>query len=739
MTASPQRHLTALLLIGLLIAPTGCGDQAAGQASSDPSTSQSPNQSPKPPPIRTASGDTLQPPDSPPSEPTSEPETRATAATAQAHETEKASKTLAKGDPPKTAKSSKKPRSNRLAGETSPYLLLHAHNPVDWYPWGPEALEKARKEGKMIFISIGYSSCYWCHVMERESFSDPEIAKFMNANFVNIKIDREERPDLDDIYMTALGIYVTQTGGGTGWPLSMFLTSDTRPVAGGTYFPPRDQPNRPPGFLGVLKAMHKLWTEDKEAAESNAKVLTQALRQQLRRRLVLASSELEGELVVRSIDSLLNSHDTRFGGIGFNPRRADRPKFPSPPKLELLAYAASLEKSVKSDTAKKSEKDKKSEKPEETPATEVIDHTLLAIANGGIHDQVGGGFHRYSTDRRWLVPHFEKMLYDNAQLAGLYVAAFDRTGQPAYRAVAEGIFSYVLSVMTDPLGPFFSAQDAETDAIEGKYYVWSAAEVDQLLGENAAMFRKQFGVVDKPDFEHGNVLFRKVPLETSILDATRTAQLAGMRKTLLAARGKRKAPLLDDKVLTSWNGLMIRSLADGGRVLKKPEYTAAAARAADFLLANLRHTSKGHLLRTHRKGKSKRHAYLVDYAFLVEGLLALHQATADEKWLTQARKLTDEQIDLYWDKTRHGFYFTSHNHEELLARTQNGFDSVIPSGNSTSVRNLVRLAKRTGATKYRTYAKQTLEAFAPQMREHLNRGGMGMSHMALALAEYLAE
>ena len=735
MTASPQRHLTALLLIGLLIAPTGCGDQAAGQASSDPSTSQSP----KPPPIRTASGDTLQPPDSPPSEPTSEPETRATAATAQAHETEKASKTLAKGDPPKTAKSSKKPRSNRLAGETSPYLLLHAHNPVDWYPWGPEALEKARKEGKMIFISIGYSSCYWCHVMERESFSDPEIAKFMNANFVNIKIDREERPDLDDIYMTALGIYVTQTGGGTGWPLSMFLTSDTRPVAGGTYFPPRDQPNRPPGFLGVLKAMHKLWTEDKEAAESNAKVLTQALRQQLRRRLVLASSELEGELVVRSIDSLLNSHDTRFGGIGFNPRRADRPKFPSPPKLELLAYAASLEKSVKSDTAKKSEKDKKSEKPEETPATEVIDHTLLAIANGGIHDQVGGGFHRYSTDRRWLVPHFEKMLYDNAQLAGLYVAAFDRTGQPAYRAVAEGIFSYVLSVMTDPLGPFFSAQDAETDAIEGKYYVWSAAEVDQLLGENAAMFRKQFGVVDKPDFEHGNVLFRKVPLETSILDATRTAQLAGMRKTLLAARGKRKAPLLDDKVLTSWNGLMIRSLADGGRVLKKPEYTAAAARAADFLLANLRNTSKGHLLRTHRKGKSKLHAYLVDYAFLVEGLLALHQATADEKWLTQARKLTDEQIDLYWDKTRHGFYFTSHNHEELLARTQNGFDSVIPSGNSTSVRNLVRLAKRTGATKYRTYAKQTLEAFAPQMREHLNRGGMGMSHMALALAEYLAE
>ena len=742
MNATPLSRLTALLLISLC-AGTGCNEQAE-----DPVSSQTSN----PPPIRTASGDTLVTTDTPPSqpqsqpqsEPQSEPQAQATTATSDPELTKTDSKTDSKPpaghDDPKTAKSSEKPRSNRLAGETSPYLLLHAHNPVDWYPWGPEALERARKEGKMIFISIGYSSCYWCHVMERESFSDPEIAKFMNANFVNIKIDREERPDIDDIYMTALGIYVSQTGGGTGWPLSMFLTPDTRPVAGGTYFPPRDEPNRPPGFLGVLKAMHKLWTEDKEAAEGNAKVLTQALRQSLRRRLVLASAELEGDLVVRSVDSLLNSHDTRFGGIGFNPRRADRPKFPSPPKLELLAYAAGLEKTVNSDTNKKDgKKDGKSETPEETPATEVIDHTLLAIANGGIHDQVGGGFHRYSTDRRWHVPHFEKMLYDNAQLAGLYVAAFARTGQPAYRAVAEGIFSYVLRDMTDPLGPFFSAQDAETDAIEGKYYVWSAAQIDQLLGKNAAVFRKQFGVVDKPDFEHGNVLFRKVPLETSIEDASTTAQLAGMRKTLLAARGKRKAPLLDDKVLTSWNGLMIRSLADGGRVLKKPAYTAAAARAADFLLANLRDASKGHLLRTHRKGKSKLHAYLVDYAFLVEGLLALHQATGDEKWLNQARKLTDEQIDLYWDKTRHGFYFTSHNHEELLARTQNGFDSVIPSGNSTSVRNLVRLAKRTGDAKYRTYAKQTLEAFAPQMREHLTRGGMGMSHMALALAEYLAE
>ncbi|MED5446849.1 MAG: glycoside hydrolase family 47 protein, partial [Planctomycetota bacterium] len=373
------------------------------------------------------------------------------------------------------------------------------------------------------------------------------------------------------------------------------------------------------------------------------------------------------------------------------------------------------------------------------PATAVLDHTLLAIANGGIHDQVGGGFHRYSTDRRWHVPHFEKMLYDNAQLAGLYVDAFARTGQPAFRAVAEGIFTYVLRDMTDPDGPFFSAQDAETDTIEGKYYVWSGAEIDTLLGADAKLFRRLFGVVDEPDFEHGNVLYRAIPLEQSIVDTDQTTRVAKMHQTLLATRIKRKPPLLDDKVLTSWNGLMIRSLADGGRVLKKPEYTQAATRAAEFLMAKLHDTSNGHLLRTYRQGKSKLHAYLVDYAFLVEGLLALHQATGDKKWLTEAQKLTDEQISLYWDKTRHGFYFTSHNHEELLARTQNGFDSVLPSGNSTSIRNLVRLAKRTGDAKYRTYAQQTLEAFAPQMREHQQRGGMGMSHMALALAEFLAK
>ncbi len=713
---SSLNRLTAVSFLFLLGLVLGCGENTPVETATPPEKT-----TPQTPPSTQAEAVAQPtPPKTPEDKPSAAPEEPA----AKPAKKTGATTPPATTDHGKSKAAPEKQRTNRLSGETSPYLLLHAHNPVDWFPWGPEALQKARKEGKMIFLSIGYSSCYWCHVMERESFSDPEIAKFMNEHFVNIKIDREERPDIDDIYMTALGIYVTQTGGGTGWPLSMFLTPDTRPVAGGTYFPPRDQPNRPPGFLGVLQAMHKLWTEDKKSAEDNATVLTKALRQSLRRRLVLASAELDTELVGASVASLINSHDTRYGGIGFNRSRADRPKFPTPPKLELLAHIARLEKNSKD---------------EEKPATAVLDHTLLAIANGGIHDQVGGGFHRYSTDRRWHVPHFEKMLYDNAQLAGLYVDAFARTGQPAFRAVAEGIFTYVLRDMTDPDGPFFSAQDAETDTIEGKYYVWSGAEIDTLLGADAKLFRRLFGVVDEPDFEHGNVLYRAIPLEQSIVDTDQTTRVAKMHQTLLATRIKRKPPLLDDKVLTSWNGLMIRSLADGGRVLKKPEYTQAATRAAEFLMAKLHDTSNGHLLRTYRQGKSKLHAYLVDYAFLVEGLLALHQATGDKKWLTEAQKLTDEQISLYWDKTRHGFYFTSHNHEELLARTQNGFDSVLPSGNSTSIRNLVRLAKRTGDAKYRTYAQQTLEAFAPQMREHQQRGGMGMSHMALALAEFLAK
>ncbi|MFP6770536.1 MAG: DUF255 domain-containing protein, partial [Planctomycetaceae bacterium] len=462
---------------------TGCNDSA------DPMPAN-------PAPIQSSREKGNETPDMPENQPAtadgSEPENQAGSA-----DTEPTKETAEESKPPTPQEVSGQAKSkhgkgpaNRLAGETSPYLLLHAHNPVHWYPWGPEALEKARKEGKMIFLSIGYSSCYWCHVMERESFSDPEIAKFMNEHFINIKVDREERPDIDDIYMNALRIYASQAGGGTGWPMSMFLTPDTRPVAGGTYFPPRDQPNRAPGFLGVLKAIHKLWTEDRPAAENNAAALTRLLRASMRPRLVLAAADLSADLVETSIRALTESHDNRFGGISFDERQPDRPKFPTPPKLELLAYAAAR---AKSSTSKKSEKSATG--THEQSAAKVLDHTLLAIADGGIHDQIGGGFHRYSTDRQWRVPHFEKMLYDNAQLANLYVTAFARTDNPTFREVAQGVFTYVLRDMTDPDGSFYSAEDAETDAIEGKYYVWSASEIDQALGDGSILFRQRFGVV----------------------------------------------------------------------------------------------------------------------------------------------------------------------------------------------------------------------------------------------------
>ena len=545
--------------------------------------------------------------------------------------------------------------------------------------------------------------------MAHESFEDETIAAQVNENFVAIKVDREERPDIDAVYMDAT---VAMTGHG-GWPMTVFLDHDARPFFAGTYFPPAPR-HQMPSFPQVLHAIVDTWMTRRTEVEESSQRIVEALS---KRQWDVGDAAVPTlEHLDAAAASLLNDFDDAHGGFG------GAPKFPPSMVLDFLIGYQALPGAAHGEGAYR-----------------MVDRTLTAMARGGMYDQLGGGFARYSVDEQWTVPHFEKMLYDNAQLAGLYVDAFARTGQPAFRAVAEGVFTYVLRDMTDPDGPFFSAQDAETDAIEGKYYVWSGEEIDMLLGADAKLFRRLFGVVDEPEFEHGNVLYRAVPLEQSIVDTGQTARVAQMRQKLLATRIKRKPPLLDDKVLTSWNGLMIRSLADGGRVLKKPEYTRAATRAAEFLIAKLRDNSKGHLLRTYRQGKSKLHAYLVDYAFLAEGLLALHQATGDEKWLTEARKLTDEQISLYWDKTRHGFYFTSHNHEELLARTQNGFDSVLPSGNSTSVRNLVRLAKRTGDAKYRTYAQQTLEAFAPQMREHQQRGGMGMSHMALALAEFLAK
>lgn len=608
---------------------------------------------------------------------------------------------------------------NRLAKETSPYLLLHAHNPVDWFPWGPEAFEKARKENKLVFLSVGYSSCYWCHVMERLVFSNPEIAKYMNKHFVNIKVDREERPDVDDIYMTSLHVYLRLSGspGNGGWPLSMFLTPAGKPIAGGTYFPPEDTDHRL-GFPSIMKQLSDLWTKQPKELKKNADTITEFVQRQMRPGgMVLKRPEINRELVDTVITSVVQSHDSDYGGVDFQMERANAPKFPVPTKLALLQYAV--------------------EKHNNQAAAKVLYHTLDALAAGGIRDHIGGGFHRYSTDRKWLVPHFEKMLYDNAQLADVFTSAYRVTNKIEYKEVAEELFGYILAEMTDETGGFHSALDAETDEIEGKYYVWSKAEVEKTLGADAGLFSRTYGLDIESTFEHGYVIHLPKPIEGVALDekippTELRAKLAYLRAVMLKLRQKREMPLKDDKVLTSWNGLMIRAFANAGIVFNSQRYLDAAEKAAMFLITKGR-DKEGKLLRTYRNGQAKLNAYLDDYAFLVEGLLTLYKATREEKWLNAARRLTDDQIKYYWDEKNGAFYFTPHHHEQLLARTMNAYDSVLPSGNSVAVRNLLRLASITGEAKYKEHAKSVIELFSP----HVEQSPRGMTVMALAIGEFL--
>jgi uncharacterized protein len=624
-------------------------------------------------------------------------------------------------DPPvETASNGKRP-ANRLAGESSPYLLLHAHNPVDWYPWGPEALQKAREENKPIFLSIGYSSCFWCHVMERQVFEHEEIAEYMNEHFINVKVDREERPDLDDIYMLSLQVYQQMAGSaaGGGWPLSMFLTPDGLPIAGGTYFPPEDMPGRV-GFPTVMKQIHSVWTDRQEQVEQAAEEISRHVRRLSQPQLDLEPPELDDRLVQGVIAAVVERYDPEHGGFDFNPDAPDGPKFPVPSKINLMQTQIAARP------------------PQAEQFAEMVDHTLERMAAGGLRDHLGGGFHRYSVDRYWLVPHFEKMLYDNAQLAEAYVDAYRRTNRQSHRQVAESTLDFILREMTGPEGGFYSALDAETDGIEGKYYVWSRDEMKKLLSAgDYRLFADAYGLSRDEFFEHGYVLHHPRPLEAIAEEhgmplAELYARLAEMRQKLLEARQKRKPLLKDDKVLTSWNGLMIRAFARAGQTFQRRDYIDAAARAAVFVLATLR-DEEGQLLRTARLGEAKLNGYLDDYAFLVSGLLALHQATGEDKWLVTARRLTDDQIRLFWDEKRHGFFFTAHDHEALLARVKSAYDSVLPSGNTVSVQNLVRLSRLTSEESYRKYAEQTLQAFAPNLKTTPGN----LHGMALALQEYL--
>jgi hypothetical protein len=609
--------------------------------------------------------------------------------------------------------------ANRLARETSPYLLLHAHNPVDWYAWSPEVFEKAKREGKPIFLSIGYSSCHWCHVMERLVFENEDIARVMNANFVNVKVDREERPDVDDIYMTAYLVYAQAVGSGDsgGWPLSMFLTPDGKPFAGGTYFPPQDRAGQP-GFPTVLARVSNAWRADRASVEKNAEQICSEVRRLSRAGFNPTPVKLERLLVTATVKSLIESRDPDFGGIDFDPHEPNMPKFPEPAKLDLLEFAARHSNDQQADT--------------------VVTNTLDHIAAGGIVDHLAGGFHRYSTDRRWHVPHFEKMLYDQAQLAELFAEVYHRTGKREYRRVADQAFGFVLREMTEPAGGFISSLDAQTDGVEGVYYVWTPAEVDAALGSrDGSLFRRAFGLDEPKEFEPGFVLRRAASVESLGHDLHKPpeeieSRLNDARARLLLKRQSRRAVARDDKVLAAWNGLMIRALARSSQTLGNDAYLHAAEKAGNFVLDRMR-SSRGELLRTYRAGQAKIPAYLDDYAYLSEGFLALFTATHEPRWQQAARAMTDEQIRLFWDEQSKGFYFTSKDHEALIARTRNAFDAVLPSANAVSVRNLIRLASLCGETRYRELARQTLEAFAPA----LAKAPRSLPVMALALQEFL--
>ncbi len=628
------------------------------------------------------------------------------------------SSTIQAAEPNTQAPAAHQP-TNRLAKESSPYLLLHAHNPVDWYPWGPEALERAKAEKKPIFLSIGYTSCYWCHVMERQVFENEAIAAYMNEHFINIKVDREERPDIDELYMLCLQVYLQLAGSnqGGGWPLSIFLTPEGKPIAGGTYFPPADMPGRP-GFMTILKNVEVAWSDRQADVTATSELIAKEVKRLSTPQLVLEPIPLNAELVAKSVDAVSAAFDPEYGGFDFSADSPDSPKFPIPSRLELLQTIGPFAETAP-DLMRK------------------LDLTLTHMEQGGIRDHLGGGFHRYSTDRMWLVPHFEKMLYDNAQLASVYTRAYARTSLKSYRQVAEGTLDFLLREMHGEEGGFHSALDAETNGVEGQYYVWAAQEVTALLTpQELPIAEAVYGLNEKSPFEVGSVLH----LPKSIPDAAEALQLpvgdletklAEIHAKLLAARQRRPALLKDDKTLVGWNGMAIQAFAEAGQTFQRREYTDAAERAATYLLQKA-HSEDGLLLHVMRGGVAKVPAYLEDYAGLVAGLLALHQTTEDERWLTEARRLTDEMMEQCSDP-RGGFFLTSNRHEELLARPKNAYDSVVPSGNSQAVRNLVRLAKLTGNNRYRDAARKTLDTFASQ----INNSPAGHAYLAIGLAEYL--
>jgi hypothetical protein len=592
--------------------------------------------------------------------------------------------------------------TNQLADETSPYLLDHAENPVNWYPWCEEALQKARDEDKPIFLSIGYSACHWCHVMKRESFEDPETAEVLNELFVNIKVDREERPDLDEIYMQAVQ---AMTGRG-GWPMSVFLTPDLEPFYGGTYFPPEPKQGMP-DFRSVLKQVHQTYREKPEEVRKSAEKLKDRLN---RLGATQASDDVPDETWLdRAYQQLNQRFDDDWGGFG------DAPKFPRVMDLQLLFRLDKHDRFSEADS--------------------MVRESLDGMMQGGIYDQVGGGFSRYSTDQQWLVPHFEKMLYDNAQLLDVYTTGYRVFEDDRYREVAEQTFEYMVRDLGHPEGVFYSSQDAESEGEEGKFYVWTHEEFFDLLGDDADLLAEFWGVTESGNFEGKNILHRLRSIEEfcdeNDLDQKSFEEtLREARQVLLEAREKREKPHLDDKILTDWNGLALAACARAGFVLDEESYVDRAEDGLEFLLSTL--VEDGQLFHTHRDGKTHTPAFLDDYAFLIKAMLELFQVSGDLKWLDRAKDYFRTTRETFWDDEDGGFYLASDRHENLIVRSKNPQEQAQPSGNSEMILNALKLHRLTEEDDYLICAEETLKAFEGSLQQ----SSVAMTRLLCGLYDY---
>ena len=595
--------------------------------------------------------------------------------------------------------------TNALAGETSPYLLQHAHNPVQWYPWGEEAFRRAREEGKPILLSIGYSACHWCHVMERESFEDREIAKLMNQSFINIKVDREERPDLDSIYMT----FVQMATGRGGWPMTVFLTPDQRPFYGGTYFPPQDRPGIP-GFPRVLASVARAYRENKLAIHEDAVRITQELEN------VDAFPSSESALTTQILDaaaaSLTANYDSKNGGFG------GAPKFP--PSMTLSFLLRSFLRT------------------NQTSYLKITEHTLASMALGGIYDQLGGGFHRYSVDARWQVPHFEKMLYDNALLSHAYLEAYLLTKKAFFSRIVQETLDYVVREMTSPAGGFYSSQDADSENREGRFFVWTPGEIEEVLGRSDAdRVCQYYGVKPEGQVEGKSVLSVSHNMDAAAIKACLDERAGGEipwreRKLLFEARNARVKPARDEKVLTAWNALMLKSFAEAANGLDREDYRNAALKNGEFILNNLLHEKQ--LMRSFRNGAAKYKAYLEDYACLIDALLSLYEATFDARWISAAESLASTMVEKFWDENAGCFYFTASDNEVLIRRPREFYDNVTPSGNSAAAFALLRLQRLTSNPDWSSYAIDALKKMALLMSRHPS----AFCHMLCALDFYLS-